>query len=177
MATTLFPSKFKLSKGRNFSPDVFTDSASVIINQAAMDKYDWKDLDDKFLLSGGRDQEKFKVVGVVDDYYYQSLEHDIQPMIHFYSKHVSNKLIVRFHPDQINSGIAILEKKWNKLEAYEPMEYFFVNYEFNQLYKSHERIATTTTLFSLIAIVIASLGLFALLWQVYLCFYQINFVF
>ncbi|MEQ6122111.1 ABC transporter permease [Reichenbachiella sp. MALMAid0571] len=154
--------KIKLVEGRNFSPDLVSDSTAVIINRTAMEKYGWVDLDDKFLLAGGSETEKFKVVGVVDDYHYQSLENDIQPMIHFYSKHVSNKLIVRFHPDHINSGIALLEKRWSEMDAYEPMEYFFVNYEFDQLYKSHERIATTTTLFSLIAIVIASLGLFSI---------------
>jgi putative ABC transport system permease protein len=154
--------KINVVLGRDFLDQPKRDSASVIINQTAFNKLNWTDLNNKFLLAGGDENEKYKVVGVVEDYYYQSLQSGIQPVIHYYSDYVNNKMIVRFHSDHLQSGVNLLKNKWEEMESFEPLEYNFIDSEFDKLYKSHERMGATTTIFSVIAIIIASLGLFSI---------------
>jgi putative ABC transport system permease protein len=153
--------QMNIVEGRNFSRDMKSDKKAVVINQTAMKRYGWKDINSKSVRSGGGD-EYFEVIGVVEDYYYQSLKDDIQPVIHFFSPEVAGKLAVRFNPDRVAEGLALLEKKYNALGPYEPFDYFFVDKAFDELYKEQERLGTTSSTFSLIALVVAGLGLFSM---------------
>lgn len=147
--------------GRNFSLEKESDRETVVINESAMDAYGWTDLDNRFLRSGGGGQV-YEVIGVVEDYYYQSLKRSIQPVIHFYNPEVTTRLAVRLDPERLQEGIALLEDKWNALDPYESFDYAFVDESFDKLYKEQERLGTTSSLFSLIAIIIAGLGLFSI---------------
>jgi len=153
--------QMNIVEGRNFSRDMKSDKKAVVINQTAMKRYGWKDINNKSVRTGGGD-EYFEVIGVVEDYYYQSLKDDIQPVIHFFSPEVAGKLAVRFNPDRVAEGLALLEKKYNALGPYEPFDYFFVDKAFDELYKEQERLGTTSSTFSLIALVVAGLGLFSM---------------
>ena len=153
--------KMTVIDGRNFSPDIESDKKAVIINETAMKQFGWEDLIDKQIRSGGGDRV-FQVIGVVEDYYYQSLKRSIQPVIHFYSPDNTNRLAVRLDPERIQEGLALLETKWNAMDPYEPFDYFFVDEAFNELYKEQERLGTTSSLFSMIAIIIAGFGLFSI---------------
>lgn len=153
--------KMNIIDGRNFSMDRESDKETVIINEAAMEAYGWTDLKNRSLRSGGGGQV-YEVIGVVEDYYYQSLKRSIQPVIHFYNPEVTTRLAVRLDPERLQEGIALLEEKWNALDPYEPFDYAFVDESFDKLYKEQERLGTTSSLFSMIAIVIAGLGLFSI---------------
>lgn len=148
-------------EGRNFSKEIESDKKSVIVNQAAMRAYGWTDINNKAIKPGGQG-EPFQVIGVVEDYYYQSLKEEIQPMVHFYNPELTGVLAVRFHPDRVAEGLAILEKKWHALDPYEPFKYKFVDEAFDALYKEQERLGATSSTFAGIAIVIAGMGLFSM---------------
>jgi putative ABC transport system permease protein len=153
--------KMNIVLGRNFSPEKESDKEAVIINESAMKAYGWEDINNKQLRSGGGDMV-FTVIGVVEDYYYQSLKRSIQPVIHFYNPEVSTRLAVRLDPERIQEGLDLLESKWNAMGPYEPFDYTFVDEAFDALYKEQERMGTTATLFSVIAVMIAALGLFSI---------------
>lgn len=147
--------------GRNFSKEIEGDKKSAIVNQAAMRAYGWTDINNKTVKPGGGG-EPFPVIGVVEDYYYQSLKEEIQPMVHFFNPELTGVLAVRFHPDRVAEGLAILEEKWNALDPYEPFKYQFVDASFDALYKEQERLGTTSSTFAGIAIVVAGMGLFSM---------------
>jgi putative ABC transport system permease protein len=153
--------RMKIVSGRNFSREVESDKQSVIINETAMKKYGWTDINNKRVRSGGG-QRTFQVIGVVQDYYYQSLKDDIQPVVHFFNPELTGYLAVRFRPDRVAQGLALLERKWSQLGPYEPFDYVFVDRAFDQLYKEQEKMGTTSSIFSLIAVIIAGLGLFSI---------------
>lgn len=153
--------QMKFVEGRNFSKEIESDKKALVINETAMKAYGWSDIKDKWLRPGG-DGEPFKVIGVVEDYYYQSLKNEVQPLVHFFNPEMNGLMAVRFQPDRVAEGLAILEKKWNDLDPYEPFTYRFVDASFNQLYKEQERLGTTSSTFSCIAIVIAGMGLFSM---------------
>ena len=147
--------------GRNFSKSIESDESAVIINETAMKQFGWTSLDEKYLQAGG-DGESHRVIGVVGDYYYQSLKHEIQPLIHFYSTEVAGVLAVKLHPDRVSDGLTALKEMWRSLDPYEAFEYTFVDESFGKLYEEQQRLGVTSTFFAVVAILLACLGLFSL---------------
>ena len=152
----------QLGQGRDFSETLASDSSAVVINQTALRALGWSDIQDKFLIAGG-DGMRHPVVGVVDDFYYQSLQHEIEPLIFRYGgpDYVSS-LAVRLQPNAVPEGLDALERAYQTLNPYEPFDYFFVDQEFDKMYRAQERLGLTASLFAGIAVVLASLGLLAL---------------
>jgi len=66
------------------------------------------------------------------------------------------------HADRIQDGLALLGEKWDALDPYEPFNYHFVDKTFDNLYKEQDRLSATASLFSLIAVILAILGLFSI---------------
>ena len=152
----------QFEQGRDFSEKFASDSSAVIINQTAMKALGWSDLQDKFLVAGG-DGEHHPVVGVVEDFHYESLQHKIGPLIFRYGgpDYVSS-LAVRLQPNAVPQGLRALESAYQTLNPYEPFDYFFLDQEFDKMYRAQERLGLTATLFAAVAVVLASLGLLAL---------------
>jgi len=155
--------RIPLAMGRDFSEDIQSDSTAVILNETAMRELGWNDLNNRVLLEGGGGNVRLHVIGVVKDYFYQSLKQPIQPLIHTYSPEVKQRLAVQFRPGQVQDGLKILEKKWQQLDAFEAFNYRFVDKTFESLYKEQERLGAASSLFSAVAIVIACLGLLSIM--------------
>ncbi|MEM6844477.1 MAG: FtsX-like permease family protein [Bacteroidota bacterium] len=165
-----------LVEGRSFSaeidpiqknrslPSTAADTNVVIINQAAMKAFGWQDIQNKYLRRSCLKCNVYKVVGVTEDFHYQGLQEKIEPMAHLYrgSGTDYNFMSVRLNHEHVQSGLATLEEGWSDLGAIEEFDYFFLDEEFDLMYKEQERLATTATLFTLVAVVIAILGLLGL---------------
>ncbi|MEM6844403.1 MAG: ABC transporter permease [Bacteroidota bacterium] len=152
------------AEGRNFSSDITSDSSAIVINEAAMKAFGWQDIEEKYLRYGCTNCEQHRVVGVVEDFHYQGLQSEVEPMAHFYGGNEPDYtfMSVRFQPGHVVDGLALLKDRWQWLDPIGEVDYFFLDQEFDQLYKSQERIGMTATLFAFIAIIIASLGLLGL---------------
>lgn len=152
----------RVKKGRNFSTEIAGDKSAVIINETAMRQFGWTDVDNKVVIAGGDEGRRYTVIGVVEDYYYQSLKRAIQPMIHFYTPQNVGRVAVRLKAGRIEEGLELLRSQWNKLGPYEAFDYRFVDESFDRLYKEQDRLTATCSLFSLIAVAISSLGLISI---------------
>jgi putative ABC transport system permease protein len=160
--------KLQLLQGRNFSKE-FSDSTSVIVNEAAVKQTGWKDPLGQYLgyPGSGDDNMKFKVIGVVKDFNIQSLHNAITPFALFHSSSKSYNLgvsyiIVRAEPGAINDVIDKLESKWKSFAPATPFEYSFLEEEFNALYRSDKRMGSVFGVFTMLSIFVACLGLFGL---------------
>lgn len=149
----------KMVIGRGFSPEIESDKQAVVINETALKEFGGTGIENMDLMENGAGDRRLHVIGVVEDYYYQSLQRSIQPLVHFYTPESVNHLAVRLESDRIQDGLSLLKQKWNALYPYEPFNYRFVDKSFDNLYKEQDRLSATASLFSLIAIVIAGLGL------------------
>ncbi len=137
---------------------------AVVINETALKAYGWQDIDDKYLMAKG-DNMPFPVVGVVEDYHYQSLQEKIQPIIHFCytgDEYYYGHIAVRLQPGRTAEGLGVLEAAYQSLNPYDPFGYYFLDAEFDKMYRAQERLGLTASLFAGIAVVLASLGLLAL---------------
>lgn len=156
-----------LQEGRNFRSGSENDvNEGVIINRAALEDFGWDTAAGKTIALGRSGENLFTVIGVVENYHYQSLENEVSPVLHFYRPSESsahNFISVKVRPDQINETLHDLEAQWKEIVAVDmPMNYSFVDKQFDQLYQTQDRLVTVSGTFSVFGVLIAGLGLLAL---------------
>ncbi len=157
-----------LLEGRSFREGSEQDVESgIIVNQAAVADFGWEDSAvGKIVGLGSSGDEKVTVVGVVEDYHYQSLENEVAPVIHFYRPSESGShgvISVKITTDDVNTTLGFIEDEWKKIVAADmPMNFSFVDEQYDQLYQTQDRLVTVAGAFSVLAIIIAALGLLGL---------------
>jgi putative ABC transport system permease protein len=155
----------KMAAGRNFSRDFATDSNNYVINAATVKILGWKTPENaigKNLSYGG---VKGKVIGVVNDFHFESLHQNIIPLLMRMPSFQNNtyaRLSIKISGNNINSAINTIREAWRKLQPETPFEYTFLDERFQKLYNSEQQQGNLFTIFSFIAIFIACLGLFGL---------------
>ncbi|MBX2912113.1 MAG: ABC transporter permease [Cyclobacteriaceae bacterium] len=148
--------QIKIKKGRVLNPlstDTLTD---VILNEAAVKMFNLSQPIGS-LVSG---KVKGRVVGVVENFNYASLHDELKPLIMYAFKPTFRLVSVKLSDPQ--TGIAAMEKKWPELYDGYPLEYGFLNDMIQQLYGTELQLTEAYTTFSLIAIIIAGVGLIGL---------------
>jgi putative ABC transport system permease protein len=164
--------QMELVWGRDFKPNLASDSSAVIINEAAFRAFGFEDMNgDNYIQTNAFDQEtgefssemfnKYKVLGVVKDFHYESLKNDIGPLA-FQLNDNSSVLAVQLETDNIQSSIQAIEGLWKQFASSLPFNYNFLDAEFNNMYNSEIRLSKIFTVFAGLAIMIGCLGLFAL---------------
>ena len=154
----------KMIAGRNFSLD-FDDSLSMIINEEMMRLLKWDEaIGKKISLQTGQnptDLTAYTVVGVVKDFHFATLRHKLEPLFILYSKN-NGALSIKVKSTEIESSIAHVEESWKKVNPGTPFEYAFLDEQFANLYRNEKAFASMFTHFTVLALIIAGLGLFAL---------------
>ena len=161
-----------LIDGRDFSREFKSDTAAVILNQAALKLFGYTENPvGKSILTWGSnriDQEvnpnkfnKFTIIGVVDDFHFESLRQSISPLGLFIRKS-SGLISFRFQAQDTQEVIRGLEENWSRIAAGMPFAYSFLDQDFESMYSAEQRLGKLFTVFAGLAIIIACLGLFAL---------------
>ncbi len=156
----------KFVAGRNFSTEFGTDSTkAVLINEAMAERFGWKEPIGKKFQLGTRDTLPYReVVGVVKNFHQRSLYEPITPLL-FYPVGRNGNVHVRLQPQnqqELAQIIAGVEKEWQAVFPNAPFEFDFVDASFMELYRSDQVRARIFTLFSVLMIFIACLGLLGL---------------
>ncbi len=161
--------KMEIVEGRNFSKDYPTDpKEGVIINEAAARKLGWQDdplgkeIEAFMSLTEFR---KYRVIGVVKDYHFQSLHEEIQPLVLYNASPYGGdyyRLSLRISPENIQDTISFLRTTWRNFDPQYPLEFVFVDDQYDALYRAEERLARLFGYFTALAILIGCLGLFGL---------------
>jgi putative ABC transport system permease protein len=154
--------KFEMKDGRYFSKDFPSDSTAVVINEAAAKEFGFdKAAGEEILYNNGDSvMHRFRVVGIVKDFNFETFKDKIRPLTVFLTKNANN-LLIRYE----GNPKAIIEsttKLWKQYSSNEPMEYAFMDEDFDRLFRAEQRMSQIFTVFSGLAIFIACLGLFAL---------------
>jgi len=152
----------KIILGRNFSRDFATDSASgVLINEEAVRELGWSRTNPigKTIVTSG--QHELKVVGVVADFNYASVKEKVAPLMMRLNGNFGG-LILKIKTADVKGFLADLKKQWDAFNPDGPLAYTFLDENFAKLYANEIRTQQIFSAFALIAIIIASLGLFGL---------------
>lgn len=154
----------KVIAGRDFSPQFPTDStSSVLINQAAAEKlgYTPEQAVGKWIKNVTRDSAHRIIVGVVKDFNFESLRDRVGPMVISTSQDWRT-FAIRIRPEHLQSTLDRIRKAYNIYVPGWPFEYNFLDEEFDKHYKDDIRESNILSIFSIIAIFVACLGLFGL---------------
>ncbi|MDP4262378.1 MAG: ABC transporter permease [Bacteroidota bacterium] len=156
----------QIEQGRNFSGQYPTDSTGMIINEAAAKFLDTKDLLNKKLYNfkdvKTKDLNEYHIIGVMKNFNFSSLHDVITPLALELGKDNGN-ISVRINSSDIGGVIAQLKDKWHSMAPGQPFDYSFMNEDFNRLYVTEQRTGKIFITFAVLAILIASLGLFGLI--------------
>ena len=148
--------------GRNFSYEIISDrSESILINEAAARRYDWKNPVGKTIRLLLNDTNK-TVIGVVRDYQLRSLHHEIMPL--YIDNDPSEFLYIstKIKSDDVSTTLRDLKNKWTEIAPDQPFDFFYLDESFDLQYRSYEKLSLIFSNFTLLAILVACLGLFGL---------------
>ena len=152
-----------LLEGRPFDMERVADiDESVIINEAALRSFGWQTAAGKFVRRG---DTEYQVVGVVRDYHFDALRDEIAPILHYFrpaDNQVHNFLAVRIRPGSAQSVIAAATEAWRHVDSDRGLPYEFADRTFARLYEQEARLISVTEAFTILAILIACLGLLGL---------------
>jgi ABC-type antimicrobial peptide transport system permease subunit len=155
-------------QGRDFTPSNLQASSNVIINQSLARLLGNDNAVGKIIRSprGQKDgeYENMTVIGVIDDYVYGSVYSDPGPVI-FFNRRLQWQylLYARLKPSTgPANALTAIEAVMKKDNAGYPLQYRFVDDEFNGLYKSEVLTGRVAAIFSVLAVIICCMGLFGL---------------
>lgn len=155
----------RLIAGRNFDANVATDTSAIIVNEAYLARlgvYDFESVLNKNIQYGDdEDNRKYRLVGVMKDYYRTSLKNKVEPTACRYFTD-ANRMVARLNKANYKDGLAYLEKTYESYFPMTPLAYEFMDERFNILFQDDQQFGKVIATFSLLAIVVASLGLFGL---------------
>ncbi len=157
--------RIKMKGGRFFNKDITTDSSGIILNEAAVKKLNYTEpLNSKLLYNLGEGKDlSLNVIGVVDDFHLQPLKDEIRPAAFvLLNEPEASFLSVKISTHNISETIKYLSDKWKEFGQIKPMEYSFFDEYFADVYKSEIQSEKVFTIFAILAVLIACLGLFGL---------------
>jgi putative ABC transport system permease protein len=152
--------KLNIVAGRNFSTAFSTDSSAFMINQAAAKAIGWDEPLGKRLSMG--DFYQGPVVGVVEDFHFESLHHEVKPILFLFNRWQPAYFAVRLKPGNVAEGVAAVREIWKEFVQTTPFEFSFLDQDYQKLYDGEQRMSKVFMTFSVLAIFIACLGLFGL---------------
>lgn len=154
-----------LIAGSNFDRSHATDlTDGLILNEAAVAAYGWLTPEEAIgkVIVSPSESPAGKVIGVVKDYHQLGLQQRIGPMVMDYFPSRGYMYAIRYKASDTQHLISSVEGIWKKAFPGYDFNYFFLDQNFEKQYQSEQRLANVFTLFAVVTIVIASIGLIGL---------------
>lgn len=147
-----------LIEGRNFYPNMASESSSMIINQTMAKEFG-------FTNPIGRRIENFQgprtIIGVVEDFHFESMKGKITPLCLVLGNSTATTS-VKIQSGDVAGALSSIEEKWQKFSPNQEIRYSFLDDSFAHMYSDIFRMGQIFTSFTVLAIIVACLGLFAL---------------
>lgn len=152
--------------GRGFDPN-FNDSINVIINETAAFLLGYDEPVGRKVINPSPRQNQsgeLTIIGVVKDYHHLSLHTEIPPMVLFNvnSQAIMSKAAIKVETNNMLSLLKSIEEKWNEFESERPVSYSFLDENLQELYEADNKTGSVFSLFTVITIIMACVGLFGL---------------
>jgi putative ABC transport system permease protein len=167
-ADFLSTTEMTLVAGRNFNPAIISDTSSAyLINETAATRMGWTS-DQALGKTINFSKMEGRVIGVVKDFHFRSLAEKIEPLLfHCWPRESSGRLfapglLVKAKANQVQDAISVIEKIYKKYERKTAPYYQFVDQALQNQYRAEQNTARIILYFSILAILVSSLGLFGL---------------
>ncbi|HZB12434.1 MAG TPA: ABC transporter permease, partial [Chryseolinea sp.] len=151
----------KVIAGRNFDKNFPGDDKRILINRSLAEELEFKHPADAVGALVKHWGDTIEIVGVVEDFHQMSLKAKVIPLVihlipaaQFYS--------LKLETGNYHHVLQALEQPWEEFFPGNPIDYFFLDEFFNRQYERDDRFGHVFTVFTILAIFIASLGLLGL---------------
>jgi len=155
----------QIISGRSF-PDYFVegDVKPAIVNEALIKKMGINNPSEAIgqQIVTGLNGWSMEIVGVIKDFNHASLHENINPLVFIYWPKFFYKYVIAISPGNAQKTLANINKVWQKFMPAYPFEYKYLSEEISGMYKDDQRTNDIITDFSVVALIIASLGIFGL---------------
>jgi len=155
-----------LISGRSFNESFTSDQKACLINETAVKDFGINDMEKTRFIQPREDGkiEYLQVIGVVKNFNFESLRNPIGPFMFCLKTDdmLGGYLSVKISSQNYSNTISEIEKRWKEFTTNDPLQYYFVYEDFEQMYIQEKQNARMAVIFSILAIFIASLGLFGL---------------
>jgi putative ABC transport system permease protein len=151
----------ELIQGRDFDPEYGSDTlGSVLINETMAGFMDWDD-------PLGKKVNQFhsleaQVVGVVKDFHFRSLHFAIEPLLIRLVRNYGRNLVIRTSGPESSKIVSYMKQKFTEIVPERPFEYYFIDEQFRTQYQNDRMQLKLITIFTMVCIIIASLGILGL---------------
>ncbi|MGI8635760.1 MAG: ABC transporter permease, partial [Segetibacter sp.] len=153
----------KLTAGRVFSKGSATDSTqAMMINESAAKLLGYTSPQEAIGKNFDQWGRKGKIIGVLKDFHYKSLQQPIQPLTMRIEPNGFGTISIKVAAANLLSTIKAIESKWNQTIPNRPFEYYFLDDFFNKQYKTEANFGNLFLNFAVLAIFISCLGLLGL---------------
>ncbi|MFZ6000451.1 MAG: ABC transporter permease, partial [Bacteroidota bacterium] len=152
----------KVLAGRGFGREFTGDSSSVVLNEKAVEIFNMKTPENAIgqqIRIGG---DTLRVVGVVENYHQEGLRQDFRPTAFRLQQNARSYFCVKMDAGNTEQTMAFLKEQYAKVFPNNPFDYFFLDAFFNRQYKNEKQFGSVFAFFAMLAIFVASLGLFGL---------------
>lgn len=153
---------FEITDGRNFEESYALDSAggSFILNESAIRQLNLEEpIGTKIVWNLEEGDREGRVIGVVKDFHFKSLHETIQPMIIDMNRSLPGHFMIRIKEENIQSTIDQIKTLYAKFDTTHDFEYIFLDQSIDELYNAEIRTLNIFGIFSVIALILACLGL------------------
>jgi putative ABC transport system permease protein len=134
---------------------------SFILNETAIREMGWKP-EEAIGKRIGLNGRTGTIKAIAKDFNFTSLHTKISPIVMFAEYDWFGKLLVKTNGKNTANTIEVVQTQWHKFYPDMPIEYHFLDQEFNEMYKNDQRTSSILTAFTMVTIFISCLGLFGL---------------
>ncbi len=156
----------KLLEGENFSDKSRNYENCMILNKKAMELLGYTQIENQILRESSKSGRPNKVIGEVDDFSFQGVQREMQPLAHFFTERENfsdwSYLSVRAKPGAGLQVVELLKDKWKSTLPESAFNFFFADDKLNEQYKEYVQINRIIAWFSIVAVLLSCIGLFAL---------------
>lgn len=156
----------KLDSGRFFNESYSSDKGACVINESARRNFNITDISKTRFMEpkDSGTMNYLPVIGVVKNFNFESLRNPVQPYIFKFQNDgmLWGYITVRLTVNNYARTISQIEDIWKEYVQNSPMQYYFLDKDFEHMYVQEKQNAQMAVIFSILAILIASLGLFGL---------------
>ena len=156
----------RLVAGRNFSDAFPADKdGAVVVNETLVKELGWKaPIGKRILRTSNEGKEPATVVGVIKDFHTYSLQHKVEPLVMSLPPATKDEdnIYVRIAKGKTTEAIAYIDKIYRSFDKSSPVDYRFLDENFAKQYNAEKKQGQIALIFTMLAVVIAGLGLFGL---------------
>lgn len=151
-----------MKEGRDFQEDMPSDTLTgVVVNESFVNRMGWKEAIGKRVELTSSKQIVARVIGVMKDYHQTGMYNEVETFMLVY-RNTHPIVYVKLSGKDNKAALSYIESKWKDIFPSEPFTYEYLSDRFNGQFEADEKRGLIFTLFTVLAIIIACLGLFGL---------------